>query len=68
MEEQTKRKRLGIVIGGSVVAAVIIIYLAFIFPWPGGQDVRGTIGGVKKAKKYRANKSAHRMSFWIILN
>jgi hypothetical protein len=44
-EEVYMRNKL---IVGGVVAACVVIYFAFLYPWPGESDVYGTIGGVKK--------------------
>ena len=56
MTEKTKKRRMGWIVGGSIVAAAVIVYLAFIFPWPTGENFQGTIGGAKKAKRHHAEQ------------
>jgi len=46
-----KQTRLGLVVGGLAVVVVVILYFTFMYPPPSGEDVKGTIGGVKKANK-----------------
>jgi hypothetical protein len=36
-------------LGGSIaVALILVVYFAFLYPWPDSKNIEGTIGGVKK--------------------
>ena len=48
MASTMKRSKLAVIICGSLVAAIILAYFVFFYPPQSEQDVRGTIGGVKK--------------------
>ncbi|NOQ98285.1 MAG: hypothetical protein GQ561_08985, partial [Calditrichae bacterium] len=54
MENTPKsRQRSAVLIAGSTIVAVLILYLAFFYPWPGEGEVKGTIGAVEK---YRSDQ------------
>ena len=56
VKKAKKKSRLGLLIGAAAVAIVVIAYMATLYPWPSSSDFAGTIGGVNKAKKYRAEQ------------
>src|SRR5258708_37908424 len=37
-----------LVLGGVLVAVVAVVYFTTLYPWPGKDNVQGTIGGAKK--------------------
>ena len=43
-------------IASALIAVIAVAYFSFISPPPEAEDVRGTIGGVEKAEKYRAEQ------------
>jgi hypothetical protein len=49
----SKRSKVALIGSGSLVAIVVLGYFAFFYPPQSEQDVRGTIGGVKK---YRSSQ------------
>lgn len=60
MEKQQNPARSGrkvtLVLAGVVLAAVVVIYFAFLYPPTSDENLRGTIGGVEKAERYRAEQ------------
>ena len=60
MDEESKKVRSGgrtkVLVGGAVVAVILIGYFAIEGFQPSQEDVTGSIVGVKKAEKYRAEQ------------
>ncbi len=60
MDEESKKVRSGVLtkvlVGGAVVAVILIGYFAIEGFQPSKEDVTGSILGVKKAEKYRAEQ------------
>ncbi|MFC1502686.1 hypothetical protein ACFL6A_04680, partial [bacterium] len=55
-DSKGKKKGMGWIIGGIIVAAAVIVYFATLYPPVSDTDVTGTIGGAEKAKKYRSQQ------------
>ncbi|MGH7451967.1 MAG: hypothetical protein ACRENG_11505, partial [bacterium] len=45
-----------LLIGGALVAVIAVVYFSFFYPSLSQDEAAGTIGGVKKAEKYRAGQ------------
>jgi hypothetical protein len=57
MENKPKsRQRFFWMLAGSALVICVIIYLAFLFPWPSESKLTGTIGGVERAAKYHTTQ------------
>jgi hypothetical protein len=57
MEDQTnKNRRMSLVIGGVAVALVVILGIVLFYPTPSSDDMKGTIGGIERADRYRGDQ------------
>ena len=53
MSKSSTRKWL---LGGAIVAIILIGYFGFFYPWPQTQETSATIGGVEQARRYQADQ------------